>query len=217
MSSNTNLDFVKFVKNKKHAKPDDDELYEIDFLGRKKEGISFNDTNRNDVKKLKIKDGEISLADLLSKNKNKIIEEPKRKENKEKNKKEEKKEEKDSEDEDDYSKENDSYNESDDYSEDKINHYIGHKREGGVDEMEEIINEIKNRSERPNKHKEDSNSSDSENSDKDENEGNNDEKEKEEKEENSEENGKKEHFKKKKEKKKKKQEKKKKKVKKYDK
>ena len=88
MSSNTNLDFVKFVRNKRHAKPDDEDLYEIDFLGRKKEGISFNDTNRNEVKKLKIKEGEISLADFLSKNNNKIIEEPKRKENKEKNKKE---------------------------------------------------------------------------------------------------------------------------------
>ena len=210
MSSNTNLDFVKFVKNKKHAKPDDDELYEIDFLGRKKEGISFNDTNRNDVKKLKIKDGEISLADFLTKNKNKIIEEPKRKEN-EKNKKEEKKVEKDSEDEDDYSKENDSYNESDDYSEDKINHYIGHKREN-VDEMEEIINEIKNRTEGPKKNEEDSNNSDNENSEKDENEDNNEEKK--EKEKKSEENEKKERKKKKKEKKKKNKEKKEKKFKK---
>ena len=152
MTSNTNLEFVKFVKNKKHAKPDDDELYEIDFLGRKKEGVSFNDTNRNEVKKLKLKEGEISLADFLSKNNNKIIEEPKRKENKDKNKKEIKNEkESEDEDEDDYSKENDSFVESEDYSEDKINHYIGHKKK--IDEMDEIIKEIKERSEGPKKNK----------------------------------------------------------------
>ena len=145
MSSNTNLDFVKFVKNKKHAKPDDDDLYEIDFLGRKKEGISFNDTIPNDVKKLVIKEGELSLSDLLSKNKNKILEEPKKKENGEKNKKEENKDEKQSEDEEEISRGNDSYNESEDFEE-NINHFIGHKREN-VDEMEEIIKEIKERSE----------------------------------------------------------------------
>ena len=125
-SENLNLEFVNFVKNKKHAKPDDDDLYEIDFLGRKKEGISFNDTNRNEVKKLKIKDGELSLADFLSKNKNKIIEEPKRK-NSENIEKKKKKEEKESEDEEDELNENISYDESEDYSEDRINHYIGHK------------------------------------------------------------------------------------------
>ena len=52
MSSQTNLDFVKFVKNKRHAKIDEEDLYEIDFLGRKKDGISFNDSKRNDVKKM---------------------------------------------------------------------------------------------------------------------------------------------------------------------
>ena len=177
MSSNTNLDFVKFVKTKKHAKPDDDELYEIDFLGRKKEGISFNDSNRNEVKKLKIKEGEISLADFLSKNNNKIIEEPKRKENQAKNKKEKKNEEQNSEDEEDLSKENDSYNESEDYSEGKINHYIGHKREN-VDEMEEIIKEIRNRSEGP-KNKKNEKSSDNESAEKEENEDDDEIKEKE--------------------------------------
>ena len=164
MSSNTNLDFVKFVRNKKHAKPDDEDLYEIDFLGRKKEGISFNDTNRNDVKKLKIKEGEISLADYLSKNKNKIIEEPTRKENNEKNKKVNKNEEKDSEDEEE-SKENESYNESEDYSEDKINHYIGHKREN-LDDIDEIIKEMRDRSEGLRKTKRSIDENDSENEEK---------------------------------------------------
>ena len=126
-SKKLDIEFVKFVKNKKHAKPDIDDLYEIDFLGRKKEGISFNDTKRNEVKKLKIKEGELSLSDFLSKNINKIIEEPKRKENKENDKKK-KEEEKESEDEEENLKDNDSYNESEDYSEDKINHYIGRKR-----------------------------------------------------------------------------------------
>ena len=146
-SENLNLEFVNFVKNKKHAKPDDDDLYEIDFLGRKKEGISFNDTNRNEVKKLKIKDGELSLADFLSKNKNKIIEEPKRKnyENIEKKKKKEK----ESEDEEDELNENISYDESEDYSEDRINHYIGHKnKKKDIDEIEETIKEIQKRSQR---------------------------------------------------------------------
>ena len=76
----TDLDFVKFAKQKKHAKPDMEDLYEIDFLGRKKEGISFNDTIRNEVKKPKLKEGELSLSDYLTKNKNKIIEEPKKEE-----------------------------------------------------------------------------------------------------------------------------------------
>ena len=145
-SENLNLEFVNFVKNKKHAKPDDDDLYEIDFLGRKKEGISFNDTNRNEVKKPKIKEGELSLADFLSKNKNKIIEEPKRKksENIEKKKKKE-----ESEDEEDELNDNISYDESEDYSEDRINHYIGHKnKKKDIDEIEETIKEIQKRSQR---------------------------------------------------------------------
>ena len=121
----TDIDFVKFVKQRKHAKPDMEDLYEIDFLGRKKAGISFNDTVRNDVKKAKLKEGDISLSDFLSKNKNKIIEEPK----KEINIKEEKDE---------------SDNDSDDLSEEKINHYIGGEK-NNIDEMEEIINEIKDR------------------------------------------------------------------------
>ena len=121
----TDIDFVKFVKQRKHAKPDMEDLYEIDFLGRKKAGISFNDTVRNDVKKAKLKEGDISLSDFLSKNKNKIVEEPK----KEINIKEEKDE---------------SDNDSDDLSEEKINHYIGGEK-NNIDEMEEIINEIKDR------------------------------------------------------------------------
>ena len=121
----TDIDFVKFVKQRKHAKPDMEDLYEIDFLGRKKAGISFNDTVRNDVKKAKLKEGDISLSDFLSKNKNKIVEEPK----KEINIKEEKEE---------------SDNDSDDLSEEKINHYIGGEK-NNIDEMEEIINEIKDR------------------------------------------------------------------------
>ena len=48
-------------------------------------------TNRNEVKKLKLKDGELSLSEFLSKNNNKIIEEPKRKEDIVKNKKKKKK------------------------------------------------------------------------------------------------------------------------------
>ena len=116
MSSNINLEFVKFVKNKKHAKPKDDDLYEIDFLGRKKEGVSFNDTIPNDVKKIKIKEGELSLSDLLSKNKNKIIVEPKKKENNEKNKKNKNDKKSDNEEEEELSnKGNDSYNESEDF------------------------------------------------------------------------------------------------------
>jgi len=147
-SENLNLEFVNFVRNKKHAKPDDDDLYEIDFLGRKKEGISFNDTNRNEVKKPKIKEGEISLADYLSKNKNKIVEEPKRKESKDIEKKK-KKEEKESEDEEDELNENNSYDESEDYSEERINHYIGHKnKKNDIDEIEETIKEIQERSQR---------------------------------------------------------------------
>ena len=152
MSSNTNLEFVKFVKNKKHAKPKDDDLYEIDFLGRKKEGVSFNDTIPNDVKKIKIKEGELSLSDLLSKNKNKIIVEPRKKENNEKNKKNKNDKKSDNEEEEELSnKGNDSYNESEDFEE-NINHYIGHKREN-IGEMEEIIKEIKERSEGLNKRK----------------------------------------------------------------
>jgi len=150
-SENLNLEFVNFVRNKKHAKPDDDDLYEIDFLGRKKEGISFNDTNRNEVKKPKIKEGEISLADYLSKNKNKIVEEPKRKESKdiEKKKKKEEKESEDEEDEEDELNENNSYDESEDYSEERINHYIGHKnKKNDIDEIEETIKEIQERSQR---------------------------------------------------------------------
>lgn len=147
-SENLNLDFVNFVKNKKHAKPDNDDLYEIDFLGRKKEGISFNDTNRNEVKKLKIKDGEISLADFLTKNKNRIIEEPKRKKSKDIEKKKEK-EEKESENNEDEINENISYDESEDYSEERINHYIGHKnKKHDLDEIEETIKEIQKRSQR---------------------------------------------------------------------
>ncbi len=119
----TDLDFVKFAKQKKHAKPDMEDLYEIDFLGRKKEGISFNDTIRNEVKKPKLKEGELSLSDYLTKNKNKIIEEPK-------------KEEKDENEE--------SVNESEEYSEDKINHFIGGEK-NNIDEIEEMINEIKDR------------------------------------------------------------------------
>ena len=126
----TDIDFVKFVKNRKHAKPEMEDLYEIDFLGRKKEGISFNDTVRNDVKKPKLAEGESSLTDFLTKNKNKIIEEPrKKKKEDEKNKKED--------------KEN-SDNESDDLSEEKINHYIGREK-NNIDEMQEIINEIQDR------------------------------------------------------------------------
>ena len=121
----TDIDFVKFVRQRKHAKPDMEDLYEIDFLGRKKAGISFNDTVRNDVKKPKLAEGESSLTDFLTKNKNKIIEEPK----KEINIKEEKDE---------------SDNDSDDLSEEKINHYIGGEK-NNIDEMEEIINEIKDR------------------------------------------------------------------------
>ena len=150
-SKKLDIEFVKFVKNKKHAKPDIDDLYEIDFLGRKKEGISFNDTQRNEVKKLKIKEGELSLSDFLSKNINKIIEEPKRKENKEKDKKKKEEEkEKESEDEEENLKDNDSYNESDDYFEDKINHYIGRKR-NITNEIDEIIQEIKERAKGPQK------------------------------------------------------------------
>ena len=81
----TDIDFVKFVKNRKHAKPEMEDLYEIDFLGRKKEGISFNDTVRNDVKKPKLAEGESSLTDFLTKNKNKILK------NQEKRKKKKKK------------------------------------------------------------------------------------------------------------------------------
>ena len=121
----TDIDFVKFVKQRKHAKPDMEDLYEIDFLGRKKAGVSFNDTVRNEVKKAKLKEGDISLSDFLSKNKNKIVEEPK----KEINIKEEKEE---------------SDNDSEDFSEEKINHYIGGEK-NNIDEMEEIINEIKDR------------------------------------------------------------------------
>ena len=121
----TDIDFVKFVKQRRHAKPDMEDLYEIDFLGRKKAGVSFNDTVRNEVKKAKLKDGDISLSDFLSKNKNKIVEEPK----KEINIKEEKEE---------------SDNDSEDFSEEKINHYIGGEK-NNIDEMEEIINEIKDR------------------------------------------------------------------------
>ena len=122
----TDLEFVNFVRHKKHAKPEMEDLYEIDFLGRKKEGVSFNDTVRNDVKKPKLKEGETSLSDFLTKNKNKIIEEPK---NEIKNKKEEK----------------ESDNESDDESEEKINHYIGGEK-NNIDEMEEMLKEIKDRS-----------------------------------------------------------------------
>ena len=125
----TDIDFVKFVKNRKHAKPEMEDLYEIDFLGRKKEGISFNDTVRNDVKKPKLAEGESSLTDFLTKNKNKIIEEPRKEKKEEKNKKED--------------KEN-SDNESDDFSEEKINHYIGREK-NNIDEMQEIINEIQDR------------------------------------------------------------------------
>ena len=121
----TDIDFVKFVKQRKHAKPDMEDLYEIDFLGRKKAGVSFNDTVRNEVKKVKLKEGDTSLSDFLSKNKNKIVEEPK----KEINIKEEKEE---------------SDNDSEDFSEEKINHYIGGEK-NNIDEMEEIINEIKDR------------------------------------------------------------------------
>ena len=121
----TDIDFVKFVKQRKHAKPDMEDLYEIDFLGRKKAGVSFNDTVRNEVKKTKLKEGDTSLSDFLSKNKNKIVEEPK----KEINIKEEKEE---------------SDNDSEDFSEEKINHYIGGEK-NNIDEMEEIINEIKDR------------------------------------------------------------------------
>ena len=102
-----------------------EDLYEIDFLGRKKAGVSFNDTVRNEVKKVKLKEGDTSLSDFLSKNKNKIVEEPK----KEINIKEEKEE---------------SDNDSEDFSEEKINHYIGGEK-NNIDEMEEIINEIKDR------------------------------------------------------------------------
>ena len=121
----TDIDFVKFVKQRKYAKPDMEDLYEIDFLGRKKAGVSFNDTVRNEVKKAKLKEGDTSLSDFLSKNKNKIVEEPK----KEINIKEEKEE---------------SDNDSEDFSEEKINHYIGGEK-NNIDEMEEIINEIKDR------------------------------------------------------------------------
>ena len=127
----TDIDFVKFVRQRKHAKPDMEDLYEIDFLGRKREGISFNDTIRNDVKKPKLKEGELSLSDFLTKNKDKIIEEPK-KENDINRKEQEIKEESD--------------NESDDLSEERINHYIGGEK-NNIDEMQEIINEIKNRTE----------------------------------------------------------------------
>ena len=120
----TDIDFVKFVKQRKHAKPDMEDLYEIDFLGRKKAGVSFNDTVRNEVKKAKLKEGDTSLSDFLSKNKNKIVEEPK---------KEIIKEEKEESD-----------NDSEDFSEEKINHYIGGEK-NNIDEMEEIINEIKDR------------------------------------------------------------------------
>ena len=120
----TDIDFVKFVKQRKHAKPDMEDLYEIDFLGRKKAGVSFNDTVRNEVKKVKLKEGDTSLSDFLSKNKNKIVEEPK---------KEIIKEEKEESD-----------NDSEDFSEEKINHYIGGEK-NNIDEMEEIINEIKDR------------------------------------------------------------------------
>ena len=161
-SDKLNLEFVNFVKSKKHAKPNDEDLYEIDFLGRKKEGISFNDTIRNEVKKPKFKEGELSLSDFLNKNKNKIIEEPKRKEsiNKEKNKKGKKEKNNDkedddnidggSDDDDDNLNENNSYDESEDYSEEKINHYIGgHKnKKNDIDEIEETIKEIQNRSQR---------------------------------------------------------------------
>ena len=131
----TDIDFVNFVRHRKHAKPEMEDLYEIDFLGRKKEGISFNDTVRNEVKKPKLQEGELSLSDFLTKNNNKIIEEP----NKEIIKRKESEEENDIKEE----KEN-SDNESDDYSEERINHYIGGEK-NNIDEMQEIINEIKDR------------------------------------------------------------------------
>ena len=131
----TDIDFVKFVRQRKHAKPEMEDLYEIDFLGRKREGISFNDTIRNDVKKPKLKEGELSLSDFLTKNKDKIIEEPK-KENDINRKEQEIKEEKEEKEESD--------NESDDLSEERINHYIGGEK-NNIDEMQEIINEIKDR------------------------------------------------------------------------
>ena len=134
----TDIDFVKFVSQRKHAKPDMEDLYEIDFLGRKKEGISFNDTVRNDVKKPKLQEGETSLSDFLTKNKNKIIEEPKKEIIKRKESEEEENDEKEERDNSD--------NESEDYSEERINHYIGGEK-NNIDEMQEIINEIKNRTE----------------------------------------------------------------------
>ena len=132
----TDIDFVKFVRQRKHAKPDMEDLYEIDFLGRKKEGISFNDTVRNDVKKPKLQEGETSLSDFLTKNKNKIIEEPKKEIIKRKESEEEENDEKEERDNSD--------NESEDYSEERINHYIGREK-NNIDEMQEIINEIQDR------------------------------------------------------------------------
>ena len=149
------LEFVKFVNHQKHAKSDNNDIWEFNYLGRKREGVSFNDTNPNEIHKPKIKEGEFSLSDFLSKNKNKIIEEPKKLSNSKTNK--------DSDEESENEENENSYNESEDYSEEKINHYIKSNKKNDIDDLEEAIKEIKERTEHKNK-KYDSDSENSENS-----------------------------------------------------
>ena len=93
MSGKVDKDFVDFVKNKKKSgkkenkkqkieESDNEEVDELDYeyLNTKRQSEPFNNVTSN--KKMKIDDKEVSICDLLNKNKGKVIQEKKIKINK---------------------------------------------------------------------------------------------------------------------------------------
>ena len=184
------MDFIKFVKRKKHAKKkessDEEDNREDILLGKKHENEPFNNIKPNKIQK---DDEKSSLYEYLTKNKGKIVNEKIIKKPKNKIKKdyssEDEKEKK-------LSSEEDYESESDDYAEEKLNHYIGNKfKDDDENEMKETLNEIKRKIKRENINKEEYEKEKEEEEEKE-------EKEEEEEEENNEEEEKKEKKKKKK-------------------
>lgn len=120
------LDFVNFVKNKKHHETDETDNYG-DALFKNSENITFNDINPN---KITQKSDKNLLSEYLSKN-IKII-------NSNKNPKKSVKTKESS------SSESESESNSDDYSEEKINHNTNKKYD--YDELQQTLNEMNERS-----------------------------------------------------------------------
>ena len=172
MESKVDLDFVNFVKSKKHKDSDKDnddeflddtlELEDFDFLCRKRKSFPFNDINPNkkqtvesDIKDKEKKKGSNILTAFLIKNKGRIVSEVQANSNKT-NKNIIKISSSDidegSIDEDESENPNES---SEDISDGKINHYTKNNFNNDDSDLEEALNEMKGKLEmKGGKHKE---------------------------------------------------------------